>query len=337
MYRNEYFDEDSSYYSNYSKICEGIYFFKMPYSSEENKSFENILDSYLPNFAKEEVDAKALMTNGHISINPTKATDKEKSTKKRIEIYFFDLIIDILKLFLSERDIKKILDKKGNIEHLYQYRFICNLKKKKENLENNFFKTEIKIKKRERGMKPKKIGNKTNHVKWTPDNILRKIKGKLFNKYILTFLNKILKSQGKNLSVKLMKLDHKKYIGIVQKQTELNYLKMTLEALFSEEAYNKSILEKLEKNETINFVLNLTYIEFIDLFTHKQTIEEINPTKLRDNKIIKDNLPGVETMYTDLLEERDDNIDYSLLVIFYLFNLERSFNMKQNRNKKQKK
>ena len=132
MYRNEYFDEDSSYYSNYSKICEGIYFFKMPYSSEENKSFENILDSYLPNFAKEEVDAKALMTNEHISINPTKATDKEKSTKKRIEIYFFDLIIDILKLFLSERDIKKILDKKGNIEHLYQYRFICNLKKKKK-------------------------------------------------------------------------------------------------------------------------------------------------------------------------------------------------------------
>ena len=186
-------------------------------------------------------------------------------------------------------------------------------------------------------MKPKKIGNKTKHDKWTPDNILRKIKGKLFNKYILTFLNKILKSQGKNLSVKLMKLDHKKYIGIVQKQTELNYLYMTLEALFSEEAYNKSILEKLEKNDTINFVLNLTYIEFIDLFTHKQTIEEINPTKLRDNKIIKDNLPGVETMYTDLLEERDDNIDYSLLVIFYLFNLERSIMMKQNRNKKQKK
>ena len=109
---------------------------------------------------------------------------------------------------------------------------------------------------------------------------------------------------------------------------------MTLEYLLSEEESNKSILEKLEKNDTINFVLNLTYTEFIDLFTHKQTIEEINPTKLRDNKIIKDNLPGVEAMYTDLLEERDDNIDYSLLVIFYLFNLERSINLKQDRKEK---
>ena len=333
MNSNEYLDEDSSYYSNYSKISEGIYFFKKPYSSEENNPFENILDSDLRNFAKEEVDAKALMTNEHISINPTKATDKEKSTKRRNEIYFIDLIIDILKLFLSERDIKKILDKKGNIEHLYQYRFICNLKKKKENLENNFVKTEIKLKKRERGMKPKKIGNKTKHDKWTPDNILRKIKGKLFNKYILTFLNKILKSQGKNLSVKLMKLDHKKYIGIVKKQTELNYLFITLETLFSEEAYNKSILEKIEKNETINFVLDLTYNDFIDVFTHKKEIEEIKPNELRNNKIIKDNLPGVETMFKDLLEDSNYDIDYSLLVIFYLFNLKKSIDMKQDRKR----
>ena len=49
--------------------------------------------------------------------------------------------------------------------------------------------------------------------------------------------------------------------------------------------------------------------------------------------MIKDNLPGVETMFTDLLEESDDNIDYSLLVIFYLFNLERSINMKQDRKR----
>ena len=109
---------------------------------------------------------------------------------------------------------------------------------------------------------------------------------------------------------------------------------MTLEDLFSKEEHNKSILEKVEKDDTINFVLNLTYNDFIDLFTHKKTIEEISQNKLRDNSMIKDNLPGVETMFTDLLEERDDNIDYSLLVIFYLFNLERSINMKQDRKEK---
>ena len=320
------------------KIIESIFSDEKSYYSEEN-IFEIPLKSNPENFAIEEDNSKALMMNEHTKINSTKDIEEEKNIniKNRNELYFIDSIIVILRNHIIDPDIKKKLDEKNNIEHLYHYIFICKKKKTKTNLKNNCNKNEINLKKGERGKKPEKKETITKHDKWTPDNILRKIKGKLFNKYILTFLNKILKSQGKNLSVKLMKLDHKKYIGIVQKQTELNYLYMTLEALFSEEAYNKSILEKLEKNDTINFVLNLTYIEFIDLFTHKQTIEEINPTKLRDNKIIKDNLPGVEAMYTDLLEERDDNIDYSLLVIFYLFNLERSIMMKQNRNKKQKK
>ena len=52
--------------------------------------------------------------------------------------------------------------------------------------------------------------------------------------------------------------------------------------------------------------------------------------------MIKDNLPGVETMFKDLLEDSNYDIDYSLLVIFYLFNLERSINMKQDRKRKEK-
>ena len=324
-------EDDSPYYS---KMSDRIFFEQI--FSEENSLFETTLNANLPNFEIEEDNSKALITNEDISINQTKAIDKDKNTKNRNKLYPIDSIIDILRSYISELDIKKILDKKDNIKHLYQYMFICKTKKKKGNLDINFAKNEIKLKKRERGRKPKKIGNKTKHDKWTPDNILRKIKGKLINEYIITFLNKILKPQDKNLSVKLVKLNHKKYISIVQKKTELKYLYMTLEDLFSEEEHNKSIFQKLEKNDTINFVLNLTYNDFIDLFTHKQTIEEINYTKLRDNKVIKDNLPGVEAMLTDLLEERDDNIDYSLLVIFYLFNLERSIIMKQDRKKKEK-
>ena len=332
MYNNE--EEDFPYYH---KISERIFFEQI--LSEENNINETTLNTNLPNYKIEEDNPKVLIANEHISIGQTKATEtieKEKNIKNKDELYLIDSIINILRLFLSAQVIKKILDKKDNVEHLYLYMFICKIKKIKGNLVNNFAKNEIKLKKRERGKKPTKIGNKTKHDKWTPDNILRKIKGKLINEYMLTFLNKILKSQGKNLSVKLTKLNHKKYIGTVQKQTELKYLKMTLEDLFSEEEHNKSILEKLEKNDTINFVLNLTYNDFIDLFTHKQTIEEIDYTKSRDNKLNKDNLPGVEAMLTNLLEEGDDNIEYSLLVIFYLFNLERSIIMKQDRKRKGK-
>ena len=321
-------DEEDFLYNG--KIIESIFSDEKSYYSEEN-IFEIPLKSNPENFAIEEdnYNSKALMMNEHTKINSTKDTEEEKNIniKNRNELYFIDSIIAILRKHIIDQDIKKKLDEKNNIEHLYQYIFICKKKKTKTNLKNNCNKNEINLKKGERGKKPEKIGTITKHDKWTPDNILRKIKGKLFNKYIRTFLNKMIVSE------KLVKLNHKDYITTVQKKTELKYLNMTLKDLFSEEGHNKSILEKVEKSDTINFILNLTYNDFIDLFTHKKAIEEINQNELIDIKMIKDNLPGVETMFTDLLEESDDNIDYSLLVIFYLFNLERSINMKQDRKR----
>ena len=322
----ESFEEDE-------KISERIIYNEMLDFTEEYYPFRVTLNANLPNFAIEEDNSKALMTNEHISIKQTKATDEVKRINNRNEVYFIDSIIDILREHIIDSDIKKKLEEKNSIEHLYQYKFICKKKTAKENLENNFDKKEIKLKKWERGGMPEKIGTITKHDKWTPDNILRKIKGKLFNRYIRTFLNKIIGKQNKKFSEKLVKLNHKDYITTVQKKTELKYLNMTLKDLFSEEGHNKSILEKVEKSDTTNFILNLTYNDFIDLFTHKKSIEEINQNELIDIKMIKDNLPGVETMFTDLLEESDDNIDYSLLVIFYLFNLERSINMKQDRKR----
>ena len=319
-------DEEDFLYTG--KIIESIFSDEKSYYSEEN-IFEIPLKSNPENFAIEEDNSKALMMNEHTKINSTKDTEEEKNIniKNRNELYFIDSIIAILRKHIIDQDIKKKLDEKNNIEHLYQYIFISKKKKTKTNLKNNCNKNEINLKKGERGKKPEKIGTITKHDKWTPDNILRKIKGKLFNKYIRTFLNKMIVSE------KLVKLNHKDYITTVQKKTELKYLNMTLKDLFSEEGHNKSILEKVEKSDTINFILNLTYNDFIDLFTHKKAIEEINQNELIDIKMIKDNLPGVETMFTDLLEESDDNIDYSLLVIFYLFNLERSINMKQDRKR----
>ena len=321
-------DEEDFLYNG--KIIESIFSDEKSYYSEEN-IFEIPLKSNPENFAIEEdnYNSKALMMNEHTKINSTKDTEEEKNIniKNRNELYFIDSIIAILRKHIIDQDIKKKLDEKNNIEHLYQYIFICKKKKTKTNLKNNCNKNEINLKKGERGKKPEKIGTITKHDKWTPDNILRKIKGKLFNKYIRTFLNKMIVSE------KLVKLNHKDYITTVQKKTELKYLNMTLKDLFSEEGHNKSILEKVEKSDTTNFILNLTYNDFIDLFIHKKSIEEINQNELIDIKMIKDNLPGVETMFTDLLEESDDNIDYSLLVIFYLFNLERSINMKQDRKR----
>ena len=146
----------------YSKISERIFFEQI--FPLENNLFETTFNCNLPKFAVEEDNSKALITNEHISINPTKASDKEKFIKNRNELYPIDSIIDILRLYMSERDIKKISDKKGNIEHLYQYMFICKNKKIKGNLENNFTKIEIMLKKGKEGESQKKLEIKQSMI-----------------------------------------------------------------------------------------------------------------------------------------------------------------------------
>ena len=294
---------------------------------EENNQIEMAINYNKPNFEIKEFNSVIL-----------------ESTTNKNKIYRINSIIDILKIYINEPNIREMLDQNNNIELFNQYRFICNKKKikTKQNITTNFTTFNMKSKKRGMKRKPENKDIKTIHDKWTPDNILRKIKGKLFNEYILTFLNGLLGLQDKNAYEKLVKINYKKNITTVQKKAELEKLKMTLKKLISDKvseeqknlvkSHNESIIEKIEKNETINFVLDLTYNDFIDVFTHKKEIEEIKPNELRNNKIIKDNLPGVETMFKDLLEDSNYDIDYSLLVIFYLFNLKKSIDMKQDRN-----
>ena len=325
------FEEKENYFQNYFNLTIPESFFTSHIFDESNLEEYNLSEitfkNKLPNWEKEKVNSV-----------------HSESTSKTKELYDINSIIDILRKYIFEPNIREMLDQNNNIELFNQYRFICNKKKikTKQNITTNFTTFNMKSKKRGMKRKPENKDIKTIHDKWTPDNILRKIKGKLFNEYILTFLNGLLGLQDKNAYEKLVKINYKKNITTKKKKAELEKLKMTLKKLISDKvseeqknlvkSHNESIIEKIEKNETINFVLDLTYNDFIDVFTHKKEIEEIKPNELRNNKIIKDNLPGVETMFKDLLEDSNYDIDYSLLVIFYLFNLKKSIDMKQDRN-----
>ena len=145
----------------------------------------------------------------------------------------------------------------------------------------------------------------------------------------------------------IFKLDYI-YINESIKEKELNYLKMTLNELYSqnispkntfqEKDYNKKLIKELvKKNDTINFVFNLTYKDFIELFIHKKTIHNIkdfhNTTNHIDYEVINNNLPKVEELLCDLLRKNND-LKYSILVVFYLFNLERALQLMQTRVKK---
>lgn len=257
------------------------------------------------------------------------------------DFYSIYSIKEILRKYIKDPNLLNKLNKENSIEYSSQYKFINTQKKSRTKLETKDSTRQVYlIKKR---IKIKKDKEKKTHDKMSPDNILKKIKSNLLNKYILYFLNNILNLEGNNISNKLNKLDYELYINQFLRETELSYLQMTLKELFSlnitkkykylKENHNKSILENIKETETIKFVLNLTLNDFIDLFTHKKGIEEIKYNEVRDNSIIEKNLPGVEKFFIDLLEKTDD-IEYTLLVIFYLYNLERSIRLKQVRRKK---
>ena len=159
----------------------------------------------------------------------------ERTTNKN-ELYPINSIIDMLRKNISDPYIREKLDQNNNIEFLNQYRLICNKKKIKikENIKTNFTSVDLKYKKRGKKRYSKNKEKKTIHDKWSSDNILRKIKGKLFNEYILIFLNRIFGLQDKNASEKLVKLEYKKNVTTVVKKKELDFLNMTLEILFSD-------------------------------------------------------------------------------------------------------
>lgn len=283
--------------------------------------------------------------NDNLSININADSPNNILTKpKGLNLFYsLDFIKKILIKHITDPIIKSKLIEEHTIEHLRNYKFIKYESIKGER--GKEIKDTEKEPKRKRGRL--KIGNKTFivHDKMSPDNILKKIKSKMLNYYIINFINDFLDGHKK-----LKKLDYK-YINTLIREKELNSLRETLGILFSldvtkrysnlQSDYNKKIIDekikgKEEDNETIKFLLNMTLMDFIDLFTYKKSIDDmiqISDIKSKiDYEKIKRNMPGVEDLFLDLLRKND--ITYATLVIFYLFNLERSLQLKQIRVKK---
>ena len=197
------------------------------------------------------------------------------------------------------------------------------------------------------------IGNK--HTKFVSDNIIKKIKAKFFE-YGIHFLNKVLKLKE---CYKLKKLDYK-YIDQIKREIDLLYFNLPLWKLFSLnvsralESHNNIILGKImeklneikEKNNTnslkelnqriVDFALNMTFREFINLFTEKVKVEELNIEKDMKDKI-KNSIEGLGELLMNIKTKNDNNEDYFKRFLFYMFNYERAIYFKQLRKTKAKK
>ena len=170
-----------------------------------------------------------------------------------------------------------------------------------------------------------------------------------------------------------MKLDYKEYVNKLNIIADLDKLKMPLWQLFSnhissrytndnknkgeykinyskciKKENNKDILEKIKGNtddSTLNFVLDMTFSNFIDLFTGKKKVENLVKEKNMEESNINcikiqkcfEEIKGIENILNKLeIENKYDKI-YFQKFIFYLFNYEGWFCVRTPRKSKKEK
>ena len=199
-------------------------------------------------------------------------------------------------------------------------------------------------KKFKRGRKKKDDPTERCHDKYKSDNIIKKVKTYLF-KYLIKYFNAFCDD-----STSVKELNYDNYINHVRKRDNLEYLNMSLKDLLSleisstykdlEENHNKTTIEELlEKEEEENNInkplkslLNITFREWIGIFTMKQDLNE-------DRNISEDlesHLPNINDIIQDLSRKGENN-EYLSLFLFYLYNYERWFIIRTSRDRKKKK
>ena len=256
------------------------------------------------------------------------------------------------------------------IENTNEYNYMRFLGKKKERIgdiiERDCLNNKNWNQKNKRGRKMENSENNEmeRHDRYKADNIIKKLKAKFF-KYGIKFLNKIL---GLNKDDGLINLNYYKYINKLKRNDNLEYLNMKLCELYSKEIspknikkdtnnmiinneddkikikdtdYNKIILEKqinkqINKNATLDFALNMTFRNFIDLFTGKKKVVDL----VIDNKIkcskIQSFIEGKEEMLMEEEIDINNKLDkiYFQKYIFYMYNYERWFYIKNPKKPK---
>ena len=330
-----YEEEDYNNYQTYEKEKEPI---NSTYFYMNN---DLALKKIIP-IEESSTKAKTLLQNIFNNNYNSQIKDEEKITIP--QLYTCDTINKIL----SERNLNNIkkkflIDEKLRNE---EKELFLSQKKRKRTYTNEDNETKTKYQK---GRKNKNDQSKRKHNKMSPDNVIKKIKSKIFE-MILLFVNSILNVNNEEENNKILKdLDYK-YINQLNKVIDLGLLDLPLKDLLSkdispkftqyDEKYNRKIIEKIEKennNEIINFVFNMTFREWLDLFTLKKKVTEFGNLSEDKCKEIEKKLPKLQTILDEIMEKNnEENNNYYSHYIFYLFNYEIWFFNKRERKQKEK-
>ena len=356
---------------NETIILSSIYNEQFPYTgilvpNLNNKSIN------LNNFLSINKDSN--LENIHLPPSPPKVNSSEEistefPSKQNIYneplLYSFDNILNIFKMEENKTKFNDIINKfneekaKEQLQLLEkkrkrtfyddEYNYIYELMDKTKQNEYEIMQDEPNNNNNKRGRKTNKTKNVSIHDKMVPDNIIKKIKAKIFE-YPIVFLNNILNNNKEE--DKLFKLDYK-FINKLNREQDLKYLDMSLKELYSKEISPKYIKEKRQedsnkiyiskilnnqKDNTILFVFNMTFRDWLDLFTLKKSIHDIITkydylAKDIDCERIQKSLYGVDNLLKNIME---DDEEYLSMFIFLLYNYERWFYKKSGRKTKVK-
>ena len=321
--------------------------------------FDNFQNNYIP---KDSIEEKSIFLMPNLGELKDKKKEKEDSIPS---IYTFEDILQkfqnkdkeknkLKELFKRINFVEKIEEVKKYIQFLekkrsspdYDYDSNELIEQKNKNINNNIVEKTIKLKRR--GRQSKKHNNMI-HDKMKSDNIIKKLKGKIFE-YAILFLNII--SNKKDKGEKLVNLNYNDYINGLNRKENLKYLNMKLKDLFSQDIslrfstkpkdFNKKLIKKiLNKNtdETIKFAFNITLRDWLDLFTLKKSVEELlKENNFADKDIdygkIKESIFDVGEFLNEIMDKNGN--EYLTPFIFLLYNYERWFSIKKERKKRKK-
>ena len=334
-----------------------IDFIDSSYTINSQYTNNTLISPFNPNFISnfEEMSQFNLLTTEN-------NIENEELIRRNINLpeqYTFEKIKNEIFPKFNQNEVEKYFIKDDNI---------INLEKKMSD------ETYGQPKKRNRGIKlpkeeKKKSGRKRKedtsdsyHNKYSPDNIIKKIKTKILD-CLLNFINKLLynildnntiksclrkinKSENEeNGKVDLIKsINYEIFINIMKKDKNIKFLEMTINELLSKELSgkfknidkdsNKTIITELlnKNNEILNFIFNLKFGEWLDIFLYKKDISEFKIMNEEQIKIIMNSFQRVDDLLISICQENDTK--YVSRFVCYMYNFERWFLIKIGREKK---
>ena len=276
------------------------------------ESLESLFDDYKAEFNKR-LYCQDLVEENMLQFPKTCLSNPSESIIENIKIEAINnnLEIDEERYFINFQ--KENLDTKNNTPDL------LNKKTKRKNEKNE-------TKKDEKTTSTNNKKGKNNgevHDKYKGDNIIRKIKVHIIQDKIIKLINKYIKS--KKLSKrKLFKL-HQDDVNSLKKEKNLKFMNTTLEEIYKNtKIANKYSSEKAKNNEKlideiyakeelieIQKILNLTFLEFFEIYTHDVTEKPLSEEllkKMEDSEIFNSSdFSGINNFINKLAKKEEKN------------------------------